>query len=317
MSILPEAAQAAPEVVTKPEIKDVPTTTEVEVAPVQAEVPKPEEKATPAETPLADKESEDWPDGTPDWAKKEIGKLRAKARRERTQRENVEAERDRLRVERTVAPPVVTPAVMPPRQDDGPKPPREADFTNYDEYLAAERRHIADEARRATRAEIEAENRARQAQSAKAEEAQRMIDARKRFETSAKDVSEHYEDFDEAMQDMWSGAIPAIAQSDAMAEYVIEVSERGPELAYHLHANPKEASRIAKLSPLAQVRELARLEASLPKPESRNISKAPAPPKGVKATGGPAGKDIEALADSDMAAYAAQRALDRAKRNKY
>ena len=144
-----------------------------------------------------------------------------------------------------------------------------------------------------------------------------MIDARKRFETSAKDVSEHYEDFDEAMQDMWSGAIPAIAQSDAMAEYVIEVSERGPELAYHLHANPKEASRTAKLSPLAQVRELARLEASLPKPESRNISKAPAPPKGVKATGGPAGKDIEALADSDMAAYAAQRALDRAKRNKY
>jgi hypothetical protein len=316
MSILPEAAPAAPEVVTKPEIKDVPTVTETET-PVQAEVPKPEDKATPAETPLADKDSEDWPEGTAEWAKKEITKLRAKARRERTQRENVEAERDRLRIERTAAPAVVPPTVTPPRQDEGPKAPREADFANYDEYLAAERRHIADEARRATRAEIELENRKRQTEASQADERQRMIDARKRFENAAKDAAEHYEDFDEVMQDLWAGQIPAIAQSDAMAEYVIEVSERGPELAYHLHANPKEASRIAKLSPLAQVRELARLEATLPKPESRNISKAPSPPKTVKATGGASGKDIEALAETDMKAFSDMRKAERAKRNQY
>jgi hypothetical protein len=317
MSILPEAAQAVPEVVTKPEIKDVPTGMEPEPTPAPADVPKSEDKATPAETPLAEKDSEDWPEGTAEWAKKEITKLRAKARRERTQRENVEAERDRLRIERVAKPEAAVAPVQTPRQDTGPQAPREADFANYDEYLSAREEFIADKARRATRAEIEAENRKRQSEVSQAEERKRMIDARKRFEDSAKDVSEHYEDFDEAMQDMWAGSIPAIAQSDAMAEYVIEVSERGPELAYHLHSNPKEASRIAKLTPLAQVRELARLEATLPKPESRNISKAPSPPKTVKATGGASGKDIEALADSDMKAFSDMRKAERAKRNQY
>lgn len=191
------------------------------------------------------------------------------------------------------------------------KEPREADYTSYDDYLRSRDEYLVEKGRRATLKELEARAKTVEAEKAKTEQARKFKEARDRFEKTADSVAEHYEDFDDAMADMWAGKIPVIAQNDTVAEFIVEVSERGPELAYHLRSNPAEAERIAKLSPLAAVRELTRIEANLPKPEARNVSKAPPPAKPVKATGGAGLKDIEALAESDMTAYSRLRAEQR------
>jgi hypothetical protein len=58
----------------------------------------------------------------------------------------------------------------------------------------------------------------------------------------------------------------------------IRSSEIGPEVIYHLGANPKEAERIHKLDPIAQAREIGRIEDRLSaNPPTRKTSSAPAP----------------------------------------
>ncbi len=67
-----------------------------------------------------------------------------------------------------------------------------------------------------------------------------------------------------------------------MAE-AIRTSDAGGEVAYHLASNPDEARRIATLAPIAQARELGRIEATLtatPKdPPSVKTTNAPKPPQ--------------------------------------
>lgn len=92
--------------------------------------------------------------------------------------------------------------------------------------------------------------------------------------------------------------------TEEMAE-AIRTSDVGGKVAYHLASNPAEAHRIAELSPIAQVREIGRLEAryegakSQPKP----TTSAPTPPKG-QARG--AGGQFESNASTtDFAAFEA------------
>jgi hypothetical protein len=75
----------------------------------------------------------------------------------------------------------------------------------------------------------------------------------------------------------------------------IKTSDDGAAVAYHLAQNPDEARRIAALNPLAQVREIGRLEAKLAVPApaaaatpipTKPASDAPAPPPQVRGTGG-------------------------------
>jgi hypothetical protein len=47
-----------------------------------------------------------------------------------------------------------------------------------------------------------------------------------------------------------------------MAE-TIKSSDIGPDLAYWLGSNPKEADRISRLSPLLQAREIGKIEAKI------------------------------------------------------
>lgn len=80
-----------------------------------------------------------------------------------------------------------------------------------------------------------------------------------------------YDDFDQVAYN------PNLPITDAMAE-TIRASDIGPDLAYHLGQHPKEAERIARLSPLHQARELGKIEAKLAaEPPQKKISSAPAP----------------------------------------
>lgn len=187
----------------------------------------------------------------------------------------------------------------PETSADETRAPRLEDFRSYEEYERADRQFVADKARRDTVNEFKKQEAERTAKAEQEASAKRMKEAAERFNKAADDVSEHYEDFADVMDDLWRGRIPVIRNNDAVAQYLIEESDRGPEVAYHLANNQADAERIGKLSPLAQVRELVKLEASLPKPNAP-ATKAPAPPKTIGGRGGSDTKDPEKMTIEEL-----------------
>ena len=107
-----------------------------------------------------------------------------------------------------------------------------------------------------------------------------VVDA---YHDKEEEVRTKYADFDQVAYN------PKLRITTEMAQ-TIQSSEIGPELAYHLGTNPKEAERISRLSPLAQAREIGRLEAKLvAEPVTKKVSSAPAPiaPVVPRSTGTP------------------------------
>ena len=95
---------------------------------------------------------------------------------------------------------------------------------------------------------------------------------------------EKYDDFEQVAYN------PNLPITDVMAQS-IQASDIGPEVAYHLGANPKEAERIARLSPILQAKEIGKLEAKLASdPPVKKTSNAPTPisPITARSTGSPA-----------------------------
>lgn len=75
------------------------------------------------------------------------------------------------------------------------------------------------------------------------------------------------------------------ACSQEMGE-ALRVSDKGPELAYHLASNPSEAARIYRLSPALQLMELGKLEAKLAQPKPKTVTSAPEPVPQARGSGG-------------------------------
>ena len=74
-----------------------------------------------------------------------------------------------------------------------------------------------------------------------------------------------------------------------MAE-TIQYSDLGPDLAYWLGSNPKEAERIARLSPILQAREIGKIEVRLSdNPPVKKTTSAPTPisPVTARSSGSP------------------------------
>jgi hypothetical protein len=89
-----------------------------------------------------------------------------------------------------------------------------------------------------------------------------------------------YEDFEQVAYN------PRLPITTVMAE-TIQASDIGPEVAYYLGSNPKEADRIAKLSPFLQAKEIGKIEAKLSEnPPVKKSSSAPAPIQPVTPRGG-------------------------------
>jgi hypothetical protein len=93
-----------------------------------------------------------------------------------------------------------------------------------------------------------------------------------------------YDDFEQVAYN------PKLPITDVMAES-IRASDTGPEVAYYLGANPKEAERISRLAPLVQAKEIGKIEAKLAdSPPMKRTSSAPAPisPVTARSSGAPA-----------------------------
>ena len=103
------------------------------------------------------------------------------------------------------------------------------------------------------------------------ETAKRQAEIMEAYHDKEEEVRGKYDDFDQVAYN------PNLPITDVMAE-TIRASEIGPELAYHLGSNPKEADRIARLSPFLQAKEIGKIEAKLAaEPPQKKISSAPAP----------------------------------------
>jgi hypothetical protein len=92
-----------------------------------------------------------------------------------------------------------------------------------------------------------------------------------------------YDDYEDVVYN------PKLRITDVMAE-TIQHSEIGPDLAYWLGSNPKEADRIARLSPIMQAREIGKIEVKLTdNPTVKKTTSAPTPisPVTARSSGSP------------------------------
>ena len=121
------------------------------------------------------------------------------------------------------------------------------------------------------------------------------IIARREAARQQSQVLESYQEREEAARDKYTdfeqvAYNPKLSITNVMAE-TIQSSDIGPELAYYLGSNPKDADRIARLSPLSQAKEIGKIEAKLAaEPPMKKTTSAPAPitPVTARSSGGAA-----------------------------
>lgn len=97
------------------------------------------------------------------------------------------------------------------------------------------------------------------------------------YQDREEQAREKYDDFEQVV---YNQNLPI---TDVMAQ-TIQASDVGPDVAYYLGSNPKEADRIARLSPFLQAKEIGRIEAKLAEnPPVKRSTSAPPPIKPVTA----------------------------------
>lgn len=118
---------------------------------------------------------------------------------------------------------------------------------------------------------------------------------RREFERQRSEILESYHEREEEARSKYEdfqqvAYNPSLPITPIMAES-IQASDVGPEVAYFLGTNPKEADRISRLSPVLQAKEIGKIEAKLAaNPPVRKTTSAPSPisPVTAKSAGAPA-----------------------------
>ena len=134
------------------------------------------------------------------------------------------------------------------------------------------------------------------------------------FAQREEEARSKYDDFDQVAYN------PNLRVTDAMAE-TIKASDLGPDLAYWLGSNPKEADRISRLSPLLQAREIGKVEAKITaEPLQKKTSSAPEPIRPVTARAVNPGvtdttdpRSVKTMSTSEWIAAERQRQMDKAR----
>ena len=274
-----EGAAVAPETIVA-----TPTSTD-DVKPVSAET-KTDESAPPAETADgSNPEEAPKPEKVKDGFQKKIDKLTARAKAAEARAEQLASE-------------LTTRFTPQPQQQMPDKAPKLDDFPSYDAYEAAKDTWLIDQAARKFRQDQEITERNRQSQT----EADRKREAGTRFRAEVEAMADRYDGLDDAVEAFHTGGVPV---SVPMLEYVYELADDGNKVAlvHHLYGNQELAEKIAKLSPTAAAREMAKIEASLAKISPRTTSTAPPPPKIPKAGAESPPANLETMSMSEYAAH--------------
>ena len=116
---------------------------------------------------------------------------------------------------------------------------------------------------------------------ARREQARAQSEIIESYHEREEEARNKYDDFEQVA---YNSKLPI---TEAMAQ-TIQSSDVGPDMAYYLGSNPKEAERISRLSPLSQAKELGKIEAKLAAaPPVKKTTSAPAPisPVTARSTG--------------------------------
>jgi hypothetical protein len=118
---------------------------------------------------------------------------------------------------------------------------------------------------------------------AKREAAKQQSQVLESYQEREEVARDKYDDFEQVAYN------PKLPITNVMAE-TIQSSDIGPELAYYLGSNPKDAERISRMTPLAQAKEIGKIEAKLANdPPVKRTTSAPAPisPVTARSSGSP------------------------------
>lgn len=123
------------------------------------------------------------------------------------------------------------------------------------------------------------------------QKAQELL-AKQQQQKAQQEFVEAYHEKEEAAREKYDDFVqvaynPNVAITQVMAES-IQTSDIGPDIAYFLGSNPKEADRISQLSPILQAKEIGKIEAKLTAepPKAKKTSNAPAPIAPIHGKGG-------------------------------
>jgi hypothetical protein len=118
---------------------------------------------------------------------------------------------------------------------------------------------------------------------ARREAERQKMDMLEAYQDREEEARSKYEDFEQVAYN------PKLPITSVMAE-TIQASEIGPDLAYYLGTNPKEADRISRLTPYLQAKEIGKIEAKISaEPVLKKTTSAPPPiaPISGRGTGAP------------------------------
>ena len=167
-------------------------------------------------------------------------------------------------------------------------PPKEEDFDDYSEYVAAKAEYNAEK-------RIRAELAAQKEQDQQTAEENRLNGLLATFEERVEAVRDKFEDYDEVVFDSSLQLRPEVGR-------VLLEMERGPELAYEIASDPKVQARLSSLSETGVAIELGKMEAALTLPKARKATKAPDPVKPLKGKSSAPEKSVEEMSADEYRA---------------
>lgn len=159
-------------------------------------------------------------------------------------------------------------AQQAPQQEGKPNPEQ---YEDYESYLDALSDWKVDQKLRAHTEQAQVERQ-------QYEQQRQAQDFEGRKEAKMSEGIEKYDDFVDVVIEN-----PTLRITPVMAEAIVE-SDIGHDVAYYLGTHPDEAARIAALSPVAQIREVARLEGKVTAPPEPTKAPPPITPSGSRAS---------------------------------
>ena len=158
------------------------------------------------------------------------------------------------------------------------QPPKQEDYPNYDDFLAAKMAHTsmaALDSRQKAELEKELERQTQTIEGISQREQQEMAQD---WADQAEDARKKYADFDKVV------SAPDVPITPTMAR-MITASDAGADVAYYLGTNKAEAARIAQMSDLDAARSIGAIEARLSLPQVKTQSTTPDPVTPVRPKG--------------------------------
>jgi hypothetical protein len=177
--------------------------------------------------------------------------------------------------------------VTAPPQQTQSGPPKQTDFNNFDDWLAARDQYLLTKAKEEF---SEVVGRKVQPETDPAEKGTKF------WKEAAKQAKElGLKDFDDAMEAIQTGEV---VTSPAMSHYVVEDAENPAAVVAWLAENPDEAERISKLDPVKAGAAMAKVDARLGR-KPRQVSAAPAPAPDLRG-GGTVSPSLERMSHDDL-----------------